>query len=351
MKEPETTVILVVDDEASVARVVSRWLSAEGYECEQASGGREALEALRRREFALVVTDIMMPGMSGIELLEQVRNAFPETAVFMLTAVDDRKTATTALELGAYGYMIKPVEQNELLISVTNVLERRRLTLLSKRYESELEEKVSEQTEELRTSREDISLRLMAAQQYRHDETGAHIRRLGLYAEAMARQMDKSIAESEMLRLAAPMHDVGKIGVPDAILLKPGKLTDEEFDTMKSHTTIGGRIMEGSKVPLVNVSRDIALSHHEKWDDSGYPQGLSGEDIPEFASIEAVLDVYDALSHDRVYRPAMPEEETLAVIAGARGAHFEPRLVDTFMDTLPELRRIRAEVKDEQQVS
>lgn len=347
MKEPETTVILVVDDEASVARVVSRWLSAEGYECEQASGGREALEALRRREFALVVTDIMMPGMSGMELLEQAQEEFPRTAVVMLTAVDDRETATRAVELGAYGYIIKPFEQNEVVINVANALRRRSLEVLRDRYEEQLEETVQERTAEVRRAQEEITLRLTAASEFRDTETGAHVRRMGLYAEAVGKAMGHAEEQARLLRLAAPMHDVGKIGIPDSILLKPSKLTDDEFETMKTHTTIGAKLLEESGIPLLDASREIALGHHEKWDGSGYPDGLAGTDIPQNARIVAILDVYDALVHDRVYRPAMPEEKALAIIADGSGSHFEPRLVRTFVDTLPEMRRIRAEVKDE----
>ena len=186
----------------------------------------------------------------------------------------------------------------------------------------------------------------MAAQQYRHDETGAHIRRLGLYAEAMGRQMGKSNAESEILRLAAPMHDVGKIGVPDSILLKPGKLTADEYEVMKSHTTIGGHILEGSQLPLVVVSHEIAVNHHEQWDGSGYPAGIAGKDIPEPARIVAVLDVYDALVNDRVYRPAMPEEKALEIIAEGDGTHFDPEIHECFRDALPRIRRIRDEVQE-----
>ena len=348
MGRDRATAILVVDDEPFVTEVVSRWLASEGYECTQASGGREALEALRRREFELVITDIMMPGMSGTELLKQVRLAFPYTAVIMLTAMDDRKTATNALELGAYGYVIKPFERSEVLINVANALGRRRLETLRDRYERQLEERVQERTAEVRRAQEEITLRLTAASEFRDSETGAHVRRMGLYAEAMGKAMGHPEEHTKLLRLAAPMHDVGKIGIPDAILLKPGKLTDEEFEVMKTHTIIGARLLEASGVALLDTSRDIALRHHEKWDGSGYPCELSGTDIPECARIVAVLDVYDALVHDRAYRPAVAEEEALAIIKEGRGSHFEPRVVEVFMDALPALRRIRAEVQDEQ---
>lgn len=148
-------------------------------------------------------------------------------------------------------------------------------------------------------------------------------------------------------KTAAPMHDIGKIGIPDAILLKPGKLNNVEFETMKTHTTIGARILRGTSIPLLDLAEEIALGHHEKWGGSGYPQGISGEDIPEPARIVAVLDVYDALIHDRVYRPALPEDDALAIIAQGRGTHFAPEIYDAFLAVLPELRTIREELSDE----
>jgi len=341
--------ILVVDDEPFVADIISRWLRAEGYECERASNGWEALEALRGGGFALVVTDIMMPGMSGVELLEQVRLSHPGTAVIMLTGVDDRETATRAVELGAYGYVIKPFERNEILIEVAGALKRRHLELLRDRYEKRLEQEVERRTAEARYAQEEITLRLMAASEFRSAETGAHVRRMGLYAEEIGKALGYPQEHTRMLRLAAPMHDVGKIGIPDAILLKPGKLSDEEFQVMKTHTTIGARMLEGSGIGLLDFSSKIARYHHERWDGSGYPTGLAGTDIPESARIVAVIDVYDALVHERIYRPAVPEPKALALIREKRGSHFDPHLVDVFMDVLPQVRRISAEVKDEEQ--
>lgn len=349
MSNREDVAILLVDDEPSVTAVLSRWLSGEGYECARASSGEEALEALRKRKFALILTDIVMPSMSGVELLEEVTRVSPSTAVVMLTAVDDRKTATRALRLGAYGYMIKPFEQNEVVINVANALRRRSLEIMRDQYEGRLEETVQERTAEVRRAQEEITLRLTAASEFRDTETGAHVRRMGLYAEAVGKVMGHPEEHTRLLRLAAPMHDVGKIGIPDSILLKAGKLTDEEFEIMKTHTTIGAKLLEGSGVVLLDASRDIALGHHEKWDGSGYPSGLCGTAIPENSRIVAVLDVYDALVHDRVYRPAMPEEKALAIIEEGRGSHFEPLLMDVFVDALPELDRIRAAVQDEQQ--
>jgi putative two-component system response regulator len=338
--------VLVVDDEGYVREILCRWLRSEGYDCEAAASAEQAWELLQQESFALVVTDIMMPRKSGMDLLNMVGRDMPDVAVVMVTAADDRRTAIGALERGAYGYVTKPFEGNEIIINVVNALERRRLVMASREYERGLEERVREQTEEIRTSREEIVLRLIAAQEYRHDETGAHIRRIGLGAEAMAGRAGYSREGAEMLRLAAPMHDVGKIGIPDAILAKPGKLTPEEWEVMKRHTTIGAEMLGQTTIPLLELAREIALSHHEKWDGSGYPEGLSGRQVPRSARIVAVLDVYDALVHDRVYRPAMPEDEALAIVAEGRAKHFDPELYDIFVELLPRIRQLSEELPE-----
>jgi putative two-component system response regulator len=191
-------------------------------------------------------------------------------------------------------------------------------------YENTLEEEVRQRTGQIREREEEIVLRLVQAAEYRDDETGEHIRRVGRYASEIARAAGWTAVETDNIRLAAPMHDVGKIGVPDAILRKPGKLTPEEFVVIQTHPTIGARILERSKVPLLEMARDIALCHHEKWDGSGYPRGLRGEDIPISARIVAVCDVYDALVSDRVYRLAYPKDEALAIMSESNGKHFDP---------------------------
>ncbi len=341
--------ILIVDDEPHICEILSRWLDADGYICHSAYSAEQGLEAMADEDFDLVILDIMLPGMSGIEMMPIIGEKFPDVAVVIVTAVDARQTAVRAVELGAYGYIIKPFQQNEVVINVINALERHSLVQLSRHYEARLEEKVRKQTLELRQSREDIVLRLTAAQQYRHDETGAHVRRMGLYSEALGQQMGHPEEYTYMLRLAAPMHDVGKIGVPDSILLKPGKLTGEEFEIMKNHTTIGGRILMGSQVSVVRVSAHVALRHHERWDGSGYPGNMAGREIPEPARIVAILDVYDALVHDRVYRPALSEDEAIGIMTPERGTHFDPDVFDAFLQALPLIRDIRDSVRDEGQ--
>ena len=344
--EKSTGKILIVDDEPRICELLTRWLTAEGYHCTAARNGEEALELLHDDAVDLVITDIMMPRMSGMALLSAMKPHFPDTAVIMVTAVDDRQTAIAALEVGAYGYVTKPFERNEIVINVVNALERRRLTLLSRDYERELEVKVRQRTQEVRHREEEIIFRLLSATGYRDDETGAHVRRIGLFAAELAQALGWNVDDVDQIRLAAPMHDVGKIGIPDAILCKRGQLTSEEFEIMKRHSEIGAAILEGSSIPLIEVARDIALSHHERWDGSGYPFGLAGEAIPQCAAIVAVVDVYDALVHDRVYRPALPVDEALGIMRKAGSTHFGPIVFGCFMDLVPVFDRIRAEVRE-----
>jgi putative two-component system response regulator len=339
--------ILLVDDEPHVSELLSRWLTLDGYSCNTASSGEDALKLLHDQPYHLLVSDIMMPGISGIELLKIVRTSFPDLAVIMVTAVADRKTAVVTLELGAYGYVIKPFDRNEISISVANALERRRVTLLMREYEHGLERKVLERTAQVREREEQIIFRLVSASEHRDSETGAHIRRIGLYSSVIAEELAWEPQAVSDIRLAAPMHDIGKIGIPDRILLKPGELTPEEFEIIKQHTEIGGHILDHPDIPLLRMAKEIALSHHERWDGSGYPYGLAGEAIPPSGRIVAIVDVYDALSQDRVYKAALPEEDVVSMMIAEEGKHFDPEILEVFLRLLPEMKRIRDEVKEE----
>ncbi|MBZ0113081.1 MAG: response regulator [Thermoanaerobaculia bacterium] len=336
--------ILVADDEPHIRELLARCLENEGYTCSLAPDAKQALQLLEEHDFTLLISDINMPGLTGMELLEVVRERYPDVAVILVTGVDDRKTAIRALQLGAFGYVIKPFDLNELAINVANAFERRRLTLLSQANQERLEEEVRKRTEEIRMREEEVALRLVAAAEYRDTETGAHIRRIGLCSAALAEILGWSARDVDDLKVSAMMHDIGKIGVPDNILLKPGPLTTEEFDVIKQHTIIGASILENSTIPMLMMAREIALSHHERWDGQGYPHGLAGESIPLSARIVAVVDVYDALVHHRVYRPAVPEEEVLELMEGERGLHFAPEIFDLFFDNLPTFRQIRQAV-------
>ena len=212
---------------------------------------------------------------------------------------------------------------------------------------AKLEDKVREKTADVRHAQEEVICKLVSASQWCDEETGMHIRRTGLLSEALARAAGWYGDDVDAIRQAAPMHDIGKIGIPDAILKKPGKLTPEEFEVMKTHSRIGAAILAGSTVPMLKMAKDIALNHHERWDGRGYPYGSAGKAIPEDARIVAVVDVYDALMHDRVYRPAMPEAEVMKIMRLEGGKHFEPTLLAAFFRCLPELRRILKEHPDE----
>lgn len=346
MTDAKPARILIVDDEPTITRLVAQRLAGKGYACETCVSAAEAIERIGAGEFALIVSDINMPGVSGIDLLATIKKSRPEIAFIMLTGIDDHATAVRSLELGAFGYIVKPFEANELYINVSNALRRRELELERDQYEERLERDVRARTAEIRDTQEQIIMRLVTASGFRDEETGAHIRRLGEYAALLARAAGWDGRDCEEIRLAAPMHDIGKLGVADAILKKPGKLSPGEFDQMKEHTSIGARILEGTRIPLLGLARDIALNHHEKWTGGGYPAGLSGEAIPFSARIVAVCDVYDALVNDRVYRRAMAEDEALAIMREGRGSHFDPRVFDLFLEKLPEIRVIRNKFAD-----
>jgi putative two-component system response regulator len=344
MVEPGTARILVVDDDPDIAELLYRHLLSGGYSCTKALSGEDAVTLLEKGEtFDLILSDIMMPGMSGIDLLTFVRALFPDTAVIMVTGVVDRKTAITALEIGAYGYVLKPFDREEILINVASALERHRVAVLSKEYESALESKVRQRTKEVRDREEQIVLRLLSASEHRDDETGLHIRRVGLYAAEMARSLGWGSESVADIRLAASMHDVGKIGIPDRILRKPGGFTPDEFEMMKQHTVIGATILDGTDVPLLQMAKEIALCHHERADGSGYPRGLHEAAIPQSALIVGIVDFYDALVHDRVYRPRLSEDKALSIMLAGNGEYFGNEIFECFMSLLPVLQCIRKE--------
>jgi len=346
IEDPGVGKVLVVDDEEHIRDILARWLTAEGYECDQVSSASDALQRLNGGggEYDLLVSDITMPGMDGVELLEAVGERHPDLSVVMVTAVDDRQTAIRTLEAGAFGYVIKPFDRNEILINVANALERRRLVLSSREYERWLEEEVRARTGEVRRREEEIVQRLLSVAATRHEETGDHLRRIGLYAAALGEALEWPAQLVDDLRVAAPMHDVGKVGIPDQILLKPSSLTDDEFAVIKAHPQVGATILGGSDVPLLQMATDIALYHHEAWDGSGYPEGRAAEDIPPAARAVAVVDVYDALIHDRIYRPALPEDEALRIITQEMPHKFDPLMLECFVSLLPEFRAIRKEI-------
>lgn len=344
-KQPAS--VLVVDDDRRVCELVCRWLSREGHSCTEAESGEGAVRLLQSESYDLVVTDIMMPGMSGVDLLTYIKSQFPDVAVLMLTAVDDRETALMTFELGAYGYILKPFHGDDMLLHVANALERRRVMLLSKEYQSDLEKKVEAKDREVRGLEEELVHRLNSTVDSHRDETKAHCERVGLISGVLARHLRWTPESVERVKLAAQLHDLGKIGVPDAILLKRGALTYEEGEILKKHTIIGAQILDKSQFPLLRLARDIALAHHERWDGGGYPQRLSRKYIPEGARIVTIADTYDTLTHKTVNRPAMSEKRALAIMNAYREVAFDPGIFDLFIALVPAVREILQEVKDE----
>lgn len=343
LRESRGERVLIVDDKPRLRRAMHQLLSGNGYACVEAGSVSEAITLLEAIPFALILSDICMPGGSGLKLVEHLRNEglFPQTVIVMVTANDEVEVAVQALELGAYGYIFKPFQGRELLVQVANALRRRELELSHQRTEAQLTSLVRKKTEEIQRAHEEIVIRLTTAAEFRDNQTGQHIRRLGLYAAELGRLLGWSVTEQDRIRMAAAMHDVGKIGIRDHILLKPGKLTAEEWVTMKTHTTIGHYILSDSGIPVLEMADRIAWCHHERWDGSGYPGGLRGEDIPIEARVVAVVDVYDALCHARPYKKPWPEPDVIAMMQELRGKQFDPQLVDLFIDNLSTMRAIR----------
>ncbi len=345
--------ILIVDDEQDLRIIFKRFLEVDGYSCATVGTGEEALVLLENEVFSVVITDINMPGMSGIDLLREVRGRYPEVAVLVISAVDDRKVAVKALELGAFAYMIKPVSRNELAINVINGLRHRFLEIEHRRQNERLEELVQRRTkrlleakQELAVASEETVLRLAKAAEFRDDETAQHTLRMSHYCRLIAEKLGFGRERCELIRLASQLHDVGKIGIPDAILLKPGKLTEEEFSLMKEHALFGFRILSDSKAILLQTGAIIARSHHERYDGNGYPDGIGGEEIAMEARIAAVADVFDALTSKRVYKDPMSIERAAGILQEDSGKHFDPQLVDIFLDNMDSVLAIRKRFPD-----
>ena len=325
------TLILVVDDDNQVARLVSRILTNAGYVCGVASTVAQARAALEADDYALVLCDVGMPGESGLELVASLQDKAPATAVLMMSGQDDPGIASIASERGAYGYLVKPFTGNELVITVDNALHRRRLELETLNTNHRLESMVAQRTDELRLaldevgrSRLEVVKRLSRAVEQRDLDTGIHIERIGELSALLAQACDVDPERVELIRAAAPMHDVGKLGIPDDILRKAGPLTEHERAAMQRHAEIGYEILSGSTIELLEVAASIAYTHHERWDGGGYPRGLRNGQIPFEGRIVAVVDVYDALSSDRVYRRAMPSAVALRAVARGSGTQFDP---------------------------
>jgi putative two-component system response regulator len=320
---PRPATVLVVDDNAGKRLAVRAMLAPLGHAVVEADSGRAALDAIRQQSFAVILMDVVMPILDGYETARLIRqrSTSQSTPIIFLTAFRRDETETAAAYAnGAVDFIFTPVLAEVLRAKVSAFVH---LFLQSEELQRSLESITALNIEML--------ARLAAAAEFRDDDTGQHTRRVGNLSVAIAERLGVPALDVGLIRLAAPLHDVGKISLPDAILCKPGRLTDAEFEQMKTHSTIGGEMLTGSAFALLEVAEQVALTHHEKWDGSGYPNGLAGEDIPIAGRIVAVADVFDALTHVRPYKAAWSKTDALAEIAGHAGRHFDPQVVEAFL--------------------
>jgi putative two-component system response regulator len=347
-EESDRPAILIVDDESAVRAVLTRILEPHGYSCAQAASAEEARIALRARAYDLVLCDVNMPGESGLDLVKQMLQMFPSTAVIMVTGVDDPAVANLALEYGATGYVVKPFTSNVVLINVANALHRRRLEAENNQHREQLVEAVRDRTAELwqtirRVETTDVRLReaivemmqrLSLAAELRDKETANHIERMSRYSEILARKVGFDDEYCAQMFLAARLHDAGKISIPDRVLRKKGKYTPADFEIMKEHSQIGHDLLAGSEAELLGLASIIAWTHHERFDGSGYPRRLADDEIPVPGRIAAIADVFDALLSRRSYKPAYPVPQAIDIMKEGRGTHFDPDLLDVFVDSM-----------------
>jgi putative nucleotidyltransferase with HDIG domain len=339
MAEPsssEPTRILVVDDDPAVRNVISVLLGEEGYACVAVSSAEVALDATQQSDFSLVISDVRMPGKDGFWLLEKMREAHPDTAVVMLTAYGDTEAAVECLRSGASDYLLKPPKVTELIRAIERALGRRRLELARHKYRRSLENRVREKTAELTRTLSDLESNysqtlwsLVAALDAREHETSDHSQRVVRYTLALARRIGIAERDLPAVGRGALLHDIGKIGVPDAILLKPARLTESEWEEMRKHPQIGFDILKS--ISFLGTSAEIVLCHQERYDGRGYPRGLSGEAIPIGARIFAIADTFDAMTTDRPYRKGLPPDAARAEISRWSGTQFDPRCAEAFL--------------------
>ncbi len=326
--------ILIVDDERANVQLVERFLEWAGYtNFKSITDSSAAMKEVREYGPDIILLDLHMPAPDGYAILAELNgkasaNRFLPVLVFTADATSAARKK--ALEAGASDFLTKPGDAQEILLRVRNFLQARRMHLELQKHNQDLEARVNARTAELSLARREALETLARAAEYRDDDTGQHTKRVGDLSARIAEAMGEGNEFVEYIRLAAPLHDVGKIALPDSILLKPGPLDEEELQTMRRHTITGGQVFSGIESPMMKLAREIAICHHERWDGSGYPNGLAGDSIPLSARIVSIADVYDALVNERPYKRAWTHEDAVAEIESQSGRQFDPRVVEGF---------------------
>ena len=330
------TTVLVVDDDRGICELTSVLLRGQGYECEVATTPGDARAALRRKPISLCLCDLYLGSGFGFELAQEIAELAPDVALVMMSGSDDVAVVEQALVLGAYDYLLKPFRESELAIAVKNALHRRRLEQESRELRRRLEDAVA-------LSREETIHRLARAVEFRDAPTGRHVERMSAYCRLLARRLGIAGPRAALIQTASLLHDIGKLGIPDRLVAKPGKLSADEWREMQAHTTLGYKLLAGSSSELVELAASIALTHHERVDGGGYPRGLRDGEIPLEGRIAAVCDVFDALTSSRPYRArAFSFDEAVEIMRAERGRAFDAEILDTFLDSLDEVKRIRS---------
>jgi putative two-component system response regulator len=347
--------ILLVEDEPTELNMLADMLKPLGHAVLCASSGEQALERIAKQPPDLALVDLLMPGMTGFELIKRLKlnKATSDIPIIVVSGLSDVSDRVRALEAGADEYLNKPVHPTELAVRVRTMLLARAHETLRHDYEERLVAEVAEKTGKLQKALEDLKwasldtvFRLTRAAEYRDEDTGGHIQRISNYTAAIGERLGLEPEVVDCLTYASAMHDVGKIGIPDRILLKPGKLDADEWVIMKQHTTIGAEILQNSQADYVRTGALVAITHHEKWNGSGYPEGLKGEAIPMVGRITAIADVFDALTSKRPYKPPLPIDESLGIIRAGSGIHFDPRVVEAFFAISDKIIAIRKQFED-----